>query len=269
MKSFREELDLPVVGEHFYASVQLRIIPSASFAWRVGVQKWRSLLSEPGSFWGITPSFALFRWWICYFELEGIRRSLEAEYNWLSVDMYCDVSQLDVEEFSKKEDHVPNFDSAACGTVNYYDQFESSDLDDVVLGHCKKSSSVRRSLEGELERLSVLENMDQDMVVSFMEDNLLFDNYSRDFWSGEASNERSEVLKDSDLMLCEDMILADLSEISGKSSPRSFLFPNSFRFSMNEFILLAASFGFVSCNSGDFEVLFNNFIKDRSVILRE
>lgn len=138
------------------------VLPSKGYCWEVALKKWKLLL-EPGSWWGVTPSF-LFSWWNGYFLQEHLRLEMEVDYNWSMVDLFH-FGNASGSGLLEEVPVSPRPVLEVCGNANYYSKFEELDCEEAMPCFQKSYASVRRSLEGELDRLSVLDQLDKEVDV--------------------------------------------------------------------------------------------------------
>lgn len=221
------------------------IVDVKNYDWKVIVLKWRALLLEPGSFWGVTPSFFLFKWWQCYFSLEIIRHRLDVHYNWMLVDTYPGFNEdLSTNILVDASSSLSSLGSEECGTTNYYVQFEDMDYDDVVHSFVKIFTSVKRCLNGDLERFSMLEQIDREIIEFNIGENCIKDISVSGFKCVEGSSGLVPTAPDF-LNQCVDVLPCSASSSgTGTLASPSLNSLSSEHLLIDELGLIASSFGF-------------------------
>lgn len=131
---------------------------------------------------------------------------------------------------------------------------------------------VRRCLNGELERLSILDSLGQEADISFAEDNFRFDQYGLNVWKG---GDLSCRVEDENCLVEEDLEadpgVGDRMEMGNDfASSSSLSLPINSQFSRLDFLEISSSFGFVFRSDEEFCSAFLRFegdVKGKSLVL--
>lgn len=243
------------------SSASYGILRRIHYEWSVCVSKWEEMLKVKSTFWNVSPSLSLYHWWNSYFLSEGTRRELDAEYNWICVANY-DIPDIPVEDINVGigvSSAFPSMDNVPCGSVNYSSLFDDSDYCEVVTRFHNIRASVRRCLEGDLDRISILEKMDQDLVADFIDENARFDKYAQDFRMDSSLSAQLSLMEDSipcPVRVSDDhMVVSGNIPISSQSSSYSNINSNPTLYSIID------SFGFILKNPEIFETVSSCYSK--------
>lgn len=132
-----------------------------------------------------------------------------------------------------------------CGTANYYSQFEDTEYEEVLQSFNSIFASVKRCLDGDLEIIGTMEQIDKELADYNHGDhqsNVVFGSRMIcDEWTRSVDG-----TEDGHAQMLEEVFpLASSSSSSGTHSYPSFNESSLLRLSSNDLVLIASSFGFL------------------------